>query len=510
QQEVFSGGTATDTTINSGGQQIVSTGGIANNTTINGFIDSAGDIYSYGLQELYGTASATTINSGGQQVVNGGSASSSMINSSGEQIVYNSGTATGTTINGGEQNVNAGGSTTGTTINGGEQNVNADGSTTGTTINSGGKQNVYNSGSATNTTVHNGGWQTVRSGAIVTDTTINGGSVILINDGATLAGSTILNQGSIQAGLDNDLSYTIEDLTVTGGKIILSNVTPESINKTADRRLTIDKLTGAANFIIATDLAKGKADHITIASGGSVQHTLQIAYDPLYESDDTIDGVSVPFAAVPGSGIGFSAVATDYGAYRYTPTLAASPDGTVWSITGLDLSDSGLPEPSETCYTASDAATGSLMIWRQENNSLIRRMGELRNNPGESGDWVQVYKGEQEIANIGTRSTTQRYTAIQGGHDSKVDFWGRTWRAGYVVGYLDSDLSLAHGSGDATSLSIGGYAAWLGESGHFLDLIIKQGRLKTSYDSYLNDPDNTKVSGSYRNWGTSFSAEYGW
>lgn len=575
-QDVNSKGSATTTTINGGGWQIVSAGGSVSGTIING-LTPTGVPPVLGTQELYGAdngavinnggqqlvengsiATGATVNSGGQQVVNaggdiadiGGIANGTTINSGGKQIAYG-GIVSGTIINGGEQEVGVHAKASGTIVNAGSQQIVSSGGTAnGTVVNVNGFQIVKSSGTANDTTInhfgnqtvsagstvtgaavygeqilyggtvsgttiHSGGWQNVWSGAIVTDDVIDGGKVILVNDGATLGGSTILKSGNIQAGLFNNVSYTIDDLTVTGGKIILNNITLPQNTKTADRKLTIGKLTGAANFVIATDLANSKADHITITSGGQAQHTLQVAYDPLYETGDTIDGVSVPFAAVPGSGTGFTAVATEHGAYRYTPSLAANQEGTVWSITGLGLSDPGSldpgsPEASETAYTASDTATGSLMIWRQENNSLIRRMGELRNNPGQSGDWVRVYKGEQEIANSGNRSTTQRYTAIQGGHDSKADWGGRIWRAGYVVGYLDSNLSLARGSGDASSLSVGGYAAWLGDKGHFLDLIIKQGRLKTSYDSYLNDPGNTKVSGSYRNWGTSLSAEYGY
>ncbi len=575
-QNMNSGGSATSTTINGGGWQIVSAGGSVSGTIING-LTPTGAPPVLGTQELYGTDNGAVINNGGQQLVENGSiATGAIVNSGGQQVVNAGGDvadiggiANGTTINSGGKQIAYGGIVSGTIINGGEQEVgvhakangtivntgsqqivSSGGTASGTVVNANGFQVVKSSGTASGTTInhfgnqtvsaggnvtgaavygeqilyggtvsgtsiHSGGSQFVWNSAIVTDEVIDGGEVILGNNGAALGGSTILKSGSIQAGLFNNVSYTIDDLTVTGGQIILTNITLPQNTKTADRKLTIGKLTGAANFVIATDLAKGDADHITITSGSPAQHTLQVAYDPLYETGGVIDGVSVDFANVPDSGTGFTAITTDHGAYRYTPTLAASEDGTTWYVTGLGLSDPG-PDPdpgpgaSETGYTASDAATGSLMLWRQENNSLTRRMGELRSNPGQSGDWVRVYKGEQEIATVGNRSITQRYTAIQGGHDSTADFWGRTWRAGYTVGYLDADISLARGSGDASSLSVGGYAAWLGDKGHFLDLIVKQGRLKTSYDSYLNDPGNTKVSGSYRNWGTSFSAEYGY
>ncbi|EHB4528233.1 autotransporter outer membrane beta-barrel domain-containing protein, partial [Escherichia coli] len=85
------GDTATNTTINSGGNQYVSSGGSATSTTING----GGDQYVYSG----GSATSTTINGGGNQFVySGGSATSTTINSGGNQYVSSGGSATSTTI----------------------------------------------------------------------------------------------------------------------------------------------------------------------------------------------------------------------------------------------------------------------------------------------------------------------------------------------------------------------------------------------------------------------------
>ncbi len=68
---------------------------------------------------------------------------------------------------------------------------------------------------------------------------------------------------------------------------------------------------------------------------------------------------------------------------------------------------------------------------------------------------------------------------------------------------------MERGTGDASSISIGAYSSWFGNKGHFLDLILKQGRLRNSFTSYLQNDENTPVNASYHNWGTSLSAEYG-
>ncbi|EFI5290726.1 autotransporter outer membrane beta-barrel domain-containing protein, partial [Escherichia coli] len=207
-QYVSSGGSATSTTINSGGWQNVYSGGSATSTTIN----------SGGRQHVSsgGSATSTTINGGGLQIVSsGGSATSTTINSDGEQNVFSGGSATSTTINGGLQYVSRGGSATSTTINGGRQAVYSGASATSTTINDG-WQNVYNSGSATSTTI-NGGRQAVFSGGSATSTTINGGwQDVFIGGSAT---STTINSGGGQA-VDSGASAT--STTINGGLQVVS------------------------------------------------------------------------------------------------------------------------------------------------------------------------------------------------------------------------------------------------------------------------------------------------
>ncbi|EJR3939910.1 autotransporter outer membrane beta-barrel domain-containing protein [Escherichia coli] len=202
-QVVSRGGSATSTTINSGGRQHVSGGGSATSTTINGGwqdVFSGGSATSTtingGMQAVYSGASATstTINGGLQVVSRGGSATSTTINSGGQQYVSSGGSATSTTINsGGQQYVSSGGSATSTTINGGLQVVSSGGSATSTTINSGGGQAVYSGGSATSTTINSDGQQNVFSGGSATSTTINAGLQVVSSGGS--ATSTTINGG---------------------------------------------------------------------------------------------------------------------------------------------------------------------------------------------------------------------------------------------------------------------------------------------------------------------------
>jgi autotransporter passenger strand-loop-strand repeat protein len=87
---ILSRGTDSGTVISNGGLEVVSSGGTASNTTLNG-----------GEQDVYGSASGTVVNSGGLQVVeSGGTGSGTTIGNGGTEYVSAGGTAQDVTFGG--------------------------------------------------------------------------------------------------------------------------------------------------------------------------------------------------------------------------------------------------------------------------------------------------------------------------------------------------------------------------------------------------------------------------
>lgn len=496
-QTLSSGGSATLTTINEGGTQEVGSGGSATLTTIN----------NDGTQSVYGDTTSTTINNGGTQAVrSGGTARQTIINNGGMQIV-STGTAESTTINsGGNQYVTAYGNVVSTTVNsGGVQDIHNGGTANSTIIASGGMQNVNSGGSATSATINHGGIQIVAQFGDATSTTINSGGIQYLENNAQVTSNIVVSGGTV--ALRRDGNAWLYDMQINGGTILLATT------GTIGNEVTLSNPQGSANFVINTDLANNQSDHITL-EGGSTTNTVKVNYDPGFGHGPSVSG-SALFATATDDTTTFTGVATDSGAYRYTPIISSVQvsndhsrsernDYVEWYITGL--SDGGA---SETMYTAHDAVANTLTLWRDENNHLIRRMGDLRTGSGQTGDWARIYSGEQELNSIDGRRTTQKYTALQGGHDTKHVSDSGTRFIGYTLGYLNADATMERGTGDASSISIGAYSSWFGNKGHFLDLIVKQGRLRNSFTSYLQNAQNTAVDASYKNWGTSLSAEYG-
>ena len=136
----------------------------------------------------------------------------------------------------------------------------------------------------------------------------------------------------------------------------------------------------------------------------------------------------------------------------------------------------------------------SIVNWRNELNSLSKRMGELRDSPAGIGTWVRLYGSENELGSITARNTT-----VQIGSDYSIG----DWKVGVAVNYTDGDADFAAGSGDNKNYGVALYGTWLSESGQFVDLMAKYSRL--DQDFQLSGMD-----GSYDNNAFALSVEYGW
>ena len=149
------------------------------------------------------------------------------------------------------------------------------------------------------------------------------------------------------------------------------------------------------------------------------------------------------------------------------------------------------------------AMTASSMAWRAEANDLMKRMGDLRLSPQDTGIWARAYRGKA-TSNKDNANFRMNYSTIQVGYDKKV---GNDWRVGIAGSYMKGSSTYAAGSGKNKEGNLGIYGTWTGKSGQYVDLIAKVGRLNNEYTVY-NDFGHY-VKGDYSTWGGSLSAEYG-
>ena len=146
----------------------------------------------------------------------------------------------------------------------------------------------------------------------------------------------------------------------------------------------------------------------------------------------------------------------------------------------------------------SSMANLSLMTWRQENNDMNKRLGEVRASEGNQGVWARMARGQSKY---GAQGIKNQYNYYQLGYDSKIS---DDWILGGAFTYTDGDSSYTNGSGTNKHTGFAVYGSNLRDDGSFIDLIAKYAHMKNDFDV-----NGGVGSGDYSTNGLSFSAEYG-
>lgn len=332
----------------------------------------------------------------------------------------------------------------------------------------------------------------VTSGTVI-DSTVN---LNLANAESYLKGNILKNGNppkekstvkDMNLSLSNGATWTstedsfVNNLTLKNGG---------TVNLAGDAQ-TVDVLTkmSSDNGVVATNSlgnkvkVEEKANHIkslTVKGSGAMADA--IAKDP---------SVANKLANVVTDASGKSAatnVTTDEG------EVAGAYSGTVDANGNL----SGSLAKNSTNENISGLGVISLMTWRQENNDLNKRLGELRDSKGQYGLWTRMSRGEAKYNDLGIKN---QYNYYQLGYDAKVS---DDWILGGAVSYTDGESSFRDGDGTNKHTGFGVYGSRLGDDGSFIDVIAKYAHMKNEYDTYAGAGD-----GDYSTNGFAFSAEYG-
>ena len=149
----------------------------------------------------------------------------------------------------------------------------------------------------------------------------------------------------------------------------------------------------------------------------------------------------------------------------------------------------------------SDMANISLMTWRQENNDMNKRLGELRDSKGEHGAWVRMARGESKY---GSQNVKNQYNYYQVGYDEKLST-NTNWTVGVALTRTEGTSTFARGTGENKHTGFAVYGSYLNDNGSFVDLITKYARMDNDYSTIGAGVGDA----SYETNGYSLSAEYG-
>lgn len=165
------------------------------------------------------------------------------------------------------------------------------------------------------------------------------------------------------------------------------------------------------------------------------------------------------------------------------------------------------PVLSNLTYNTRANAINNYYRWRDEYNNLQKRLGDLRMSTEENGLWARTFHGKEESGKYGLNN---QYNAFQIGYDKQLlQDDGSKWFIGAAVTSYDGKTNYAkQGKADNNSIGLALYGSYLGEKGHYFDVVARHSRLKSELTSYAAGTGN-KITGDYHNWGSSLSVEYG-
>ncbi len=247
--QATSGGTALNNVVGSGGAEYVGTDATATGTTVNsGGTQQIGGSTTWAYH--YENASGLTMSTN----LSGGVASNVTVNSGGDQLISSGGTAIGTTVFGEEQvvfggvasattieagGVILGGSSTvigAVVLSRGLEQLGLATVDSGTTVSAGGTQWLYNGADANNATL-NGGIQVIggvtsspqfnastTTGGTATGTVVNSGGAEYVGTNATAVDTTVTSGGTQQVGGSTEWSYYYQVSSGVAGATMSTNL----------------------------------------------------------------------------------------------------------------------------------------------------------------------------------------------------------------------------------------------------------------------------------------------
>lgn len=289
--------------------------------------------------------------------------------------------------------------------------------------------------------------------------------------------------------------------------------------------LTIDgNLTGNGRFGMHTDLAAGQGDLLTVRGTAEGTHTLLVADSG--KEPATSGGELKVVETGGGSGtFELSGGYVDAGAYRYTleqrdadwylANPAVDPIEPVDPDSPDDSGDSGggKVDPSPDNYSkGTNAAVANQIaystLWAAELDTLVQRLGDMRRNDSRGGLWVRNLSRDNEIDTGSTRRFDQNVQGFELGADKVIAVESGRWVLGGMVGQATADNDFGEGAkGEIDSLTLGGYATYLSDSGLYIDSVLKYNKFDT--DTKYSNNLGERVKGSQDTHGFGASVEVG-
>ena len=292
------------------------------------------------------------------------------------------------------------------------------------------------------------------------------------------------NDGIINVNGGEGQEVKLGDINGSGGTV---NMLTSSDLKTA--KLSIGMIESDAVNKIDLKAKAAAGPKLTINYTG-------ITADDLNNVADDLGGLAKNISVAEGTNTGLTATA-NVAEGLLKGSVSADLD-TAASGSTVKVDSVKQNKESSTMTSMRNIASVAIVSWRQEDSTLSQRLGELRNSKGDQGIWARMSRGEFEYSG----AYKNQYNFFQLGYDKAFG----SWHYGAAISHNDGKTTYDSGKGENKSTSLSLYGTWLGDRGHYTDIVLKQGRLSNEYDNYAAAGH---THGDYDAWGTSLSGEYG-
>lgn len=331
---------------------------------------------------------------------------------------------------------------------------------------------------------------------------INGQSTILGNVEAVNSGVVDLHllAGSMITGKMDNYSVTTPPSGYTAGRIDMDFQGTGSIWELTDTSY-VNTIDGTGIFKLHTNVLSQTGDelHITDVNGARGNHGLIIADSGVGSVADTYEH---PVVFTNGGDATFAmnnGVLANVGAFQYD----VKQDGNNWVLyrSGSSLSPTA-------AASLNDIRAGYLVNY-SETQSLLQRMGELRNEAGQGNVWGKLVFGEFDVNGDAQLSGFhQTFRGVQVGADKNIRSGKNAFYLGGMFGYTDSRQSYETGRGEIDSYYVGAYGTYMAENGFYVDTVLKYGW--QDQELRLTDNMGNSVRGKTKNNGFVLSSEVGY
>lgn len=316
-----------------------------------------------------------------------------------------------------------------------------------------------------------------------------------INNGASwnMTGDSFINNITVENGGVVNVQEVVKEFNVgtaaDAGGITLNNgiVNLQGENQ----QITVTELDGAGGTVNTNSLNnKMRIGTVADATSITVNGSGEIA-DAILGGNATAQDLAdvVTTGTDDSEKSAASQIITDEGIIAGKITADVNADGKITNtVYAKNTTNLGL----------SNLAAINLMTWRQENNDMNKRLGELRDSKGEHGVWARMVRGEVEYESI-----KNQYNYYQIGYDEKLST-DPNWTVGMFLTRTEGNSTFRTGSAENNHTGVGVYGSYLKDDGSFIDLVAKYARIDSDFNA-----NGGVGSGDYNTNGYSISAEYG-